>query len=236
MQYRKVAKQIATLIWVGILIAFYIKTNEKGYNTAVFLQDLHAMVTKTEYGPIVYIVIYILRPIIFFPAAFLTMLSGALFGLWGGIIFTVIGENLSALLAYAIGLFLGHDFLNSYKMQFFAPWQKKINENHFMAVLTMRLIYLPFDLVNYACGAVGVRWKEYTLATFIGIIPGLVTFVSFGASLSIEEFLTHFSDFQASRIFNKQQIMVSMVLFATSLLIARIVHSRQKNKNSPANP
>ncbi len=44
----------------------------------------------------------------------------------------------------------------------------------------MRLIYLPFDAVNYGCGLSAIRQRDYALGTFIGIIPGLVAFVLLG--------------------------------------------------------
>lgn len=224
----KYFKIFAACVWIGLLSVFYLKIQHEGYDTATLLKEIYHFTIQTKYGPLFYILIYALRPVILFPAALLTLLSGALFGLWGGIFYTIVGENLSALLAYAIGRYLGNDFLNSDKMRFFDGWRKKLDQNHFMVVLTMRLIYLPFDLVNYGCGAVGVHWKAYSLATFIGIMPGLVTFVSFGSSLSAEEFVNNFSNFKASNLFDPKQIAISIALFASSLLIARFVHSKQK--------
>lgn len=225
LRHKKYIKIFTACIWIGILAAFYLKAQG---DPTTLLKEIHHFTIQTKYGPIFYIVVYALRPVIFFPAALLTLLSGALFGLWGGIFYTVIGENLSALLAYAIGKYLGTEFLNSDKMRFFEGWRKRLDQNHFMAVLTMRLIYLPFDLVNYGCGALGVRWQAYSLATFIGILPGLVTFVSFGASLSAEALINNLSDFKASHLFDSQQVIISIGIFAISLTIARFVHFKHK--------
>jgi len=235
MQTKTALKLIAVCIWSLLLFFAFYQSKKMGYDSARFVQTIYSFVKQTEYGPLAYIIIYLFRPIIFFPAAILTLLSGALFGLWGGIVYTVIGENLSALLAYGIGAFLGGDFLKSARMSFFKRWQEKLHEQHFMTVLTMRLIYLPFDLVNYGCGAIGVRCRPYVLATFIGIMPGLITFVSFGASLNLETLLYQFGHLQLSTLFDARQIAISLVLFGGSLSIARFVQIQQKkgatNKN-----
>lgn len=230
MKTKTVLKFIAACIWSLFLFLFFVQAKKEGYDTPQVIEGIYSFVKQTEYGPIVYIIIYLFRPVIFFPAAILTLLSGALFGLWGGIIYTVIGENLSALLAYGIGTFLGRDFLKSEGMVFFKRWQKKLHDNHFMVVLTMRLLYLPFDLVNYGCGAIGVRRRAYVLATFVGIMPGLVTFVSFGASLKVETLVRQFEQLQFSTLFDARQMTISASLFILSLMIARFVQIKQKQK------
>ena len=47
----------------------------------------------------------------------------------------------------------------------------------------MRLLFLPYDLVNYVCGALRITWSSFLLATALGSLPGTVSFVLLGASL-----------------------------------------------------
>jgi uncharacterized membrane protein YdjX (TVP38/TMEM64 family) len=46
--------------------------------------------------------------------------------------------------------------------------------------MTMRLIMLPFDAVNFGCGITAVRHRDYAIGTFIGILPSLIGFVLLG--------------------------------------------------------
>ncbi|MBP7007959.1 VTT domain-containing protein [Patescibacteria group bacterium] len=55
--------------------------------------------------------------------------------------------------------------------------QTYLQGNDFMATLTLRLIPINFDMINYVCGIYGVKRKPYALATAIGIIPGMITYV-----------------------------------------------------------
>ena len=50
-----------------------------GKDNLSLVKDLYYFITSTVYGPLVYIVFYAFRPLIFFPATLLTFLSGLLF-------------------------------------------------------------------------------------------------------------------------------------------------------------
>jgi uncharacterized membrane protein YdjX (TVP38/TMEM64 family) len=58
----------------------------------------------------------------------------------------------------------------------------KIQDNGFLTVLIMRLTFLPFDLVGYSSGMCNIKQKDFAMATVIGTIPGLLTFVFLGGS------------------------------------------------------
>jgi uncharacterized membrane protein YdjX (TVP38/TMEM64 family) len=138
------------------------------------------------WGPILYILIYTIRPLTFFPATVLTTASGAIFGPWYGILYTIIGENLSANLTFLVGRYFGKDLMGKVtsksKIIFLA--ECKFRENGFMGVLFMRLLYFPFDIVGYFSGACNLRQRDFALGTFIGILPGLITFVLLGGSFT----------------------------------------------------
>ncbi len=50
-------------------------------------------------------------------------------------------------------------------------------------MLILRLIFVPFDAVNYAAGLLHVRYRPFVLATILGSLPGITSFVLFGASI-----------------------------------------------------
>ena len=99
---------------------------------------------------LIYIVIYTVRPLILFPAALLTISSGLVFGPWLGILFTIIGENASANFAFFLARWFGRDLVaaREQKSSLAARWDERLRLNGLVTVLIMRLIYLPFDLVN----------------------------------------------------------------------------------------
>jgi uncharacterized membrane protein YdjX (TVP38/TMEM64 family) len=136
------------------------------------------------WGPLIYVGGYAFRSLIFFPASILTITAGILFGPWLGILLTMIGENISANISFVVGRYFTADLLKyfSTKKRYVPRLTCKIQENGFITVLIMRLTFLPFDLVGYSSGMCNIKQRDFALATVIGTIPGLLTFVFLGGS------------------------------------------------------
>jgi len=136
------------------------------------------------WGPLIYVTAYAFRSLIFFPASILTIAAGILFGPWLGILLTMIGENISANISFVVGRYFTADLLKylSTQKRFVPRLTCRIQENGFLTVLIMRLTFLPFDLVGYSSGMCNIKQRDFALATLIGTIPGLLTFVFLGGS------------------------------------------------------
>ncbi|MDT8443554.1 MAG: TVP38/TMEM64 family protein [Desulfuromonadales bacterium] len=128
----------------------------------------------------VYIVLYVLRPLILFPATLLTVASGLVFGPWLGTLFTILGENASANLAFSLARWFGRQTVARHTSEQMHCWEERLKENGMITVLTMRLIMLPFDVVNFGCGLTAIRQRDYAIGTFFGILPSLIGFVLLG--------------------------------------------------------
>ena len=217
-------KIIALIFWGTIIYTFqqYRIDNNLSYQD-ILLQGLHFF-TSTVYGPIVYMGLYAIRPIILFPATLLTALSGALFGFWWGVAYTILGENASANFAYWIGRFFGKDL--RLEDSLIGNWIEALRKNGFGTVLLMRLFYVPFDLTNYGAGIVRVPWSKYALATLIGIMPGLTTFVALGAAVDIDAFQMNGLTFDA---FDLKFLALSATIFIVSLVLSKYLKRWKKN-------
>jgi uncharacterized membrane protein YdjX (TVP38/TMEM64 family) len=137
------------------------------------------------WGPVLYVTTYSFRSLVFFPASILTVLAGMVFGPWFGILFTLIGENISANISFVVGRYFAADLLKHFgKNKRFVPRITcKVQDNGFLTVLIMRLTYFPFDLVGYSSGMCDIKHKDFALGTLIGTVPGLSTFAFLGSSV-----------------------------------------------------
>lgn len=167
---------------------------------------------------LIYIVFYTVRPLILFPASLLTIASGLVFGPGLGILFTIVGENASANFAFFLARWFGREIVASREAEgsLAAKWDERLRRNGLVTVLVMRLIYLPFDLVNFACGLTSMRQLDFAIGTFFGILPALVSFVLFGgvaAASNQNRFLT---------------LGLAILFFFLGLVIARFVRSREQ--------
>ena len=214
---KKIApKLIILLVWLLALYQLYTYKETYGLTTTELSLRLFEFITETAYAPLLYILAYAIRPITFFPGTILTILSGVFFGLFG-ILYTVIGANLSAALAYAVGRFFSS---SKEPTGLLRTWTRPLSENPFLSILTMRLTFFPFDGVNYGAGLLRVPFLPYILATFVGTLLGIATFVSIGASLDVEAFIT---DGLTVNAIDAKFIILSVVIFLASLGIAKFL-------------
>ncbi len=64
-----------------------------------------------EWAPVVFFVIYVVAAVTLVPRFLLTVLAGAMFGVWRGSVAVFIGASLGALLVYALALLLARSRL-----------------------------------------------------------------------------------------------------------------------------
>lgn len=214
-------KLLGAVIWLAVIGAYALYARAHDLTPVAAVQTLANTISGTVYGPLIYILIYALRPLLFFPATLLTIAGGFLFGTVLGVLYTVIGSNASAMVAYLVGRWFGNGVLDSESSTgVMQRYTERLRQHSFATVLTMRLIFLPYDLVSYVCGFLRIDWRAFLLATALGSIPGTISFVSFGAS--IEGTLTDF----VPRI-DPWTLGLGVVMFAISLVLSRYFRRRE---------
>ena len=135
------------------------------------------------WAPLIYIVIYTVRPLIFFPASVLSIAGGLAFGAWMGTIYTIIGATLGALLSFYVASTLGKSLVKKQWSGNAAKIQSQMEQNGFLYVLMFRLIpVINFDVISYLAAIAKVRFSSFALATVIGIIPGTFAYNFLGSS------------------------------------------------------
>lgn len=220
------SKAVALILWLALLGGYLWYTRQNDLTLADSVSSLADLLTNSFFGPVLYILIYAGRPLLFFPATILTLLGGFLFGPIG-ILYTIVGSNASAMVTFGIGWFLGEDVLNDEeKSGVIQKYTRRMRQNSFETVLIMRLIFLPYDLVNYVSGFLKINWKAFLLATAVGSVPGTVSFVLFGASFgTLDELL-------AGKVqLNPVTVIASVVIIGISLVLSRYIKKREAGSN-----
>jgi uncharacterized membrane protein YdjX (TVP38/TMEM64 family) len=209
-------KMVALFFWLVLLAAFVLYSSRNNLTPLAATRELMNVLANVPIGTrgAVFIAIYTLRPLIFFPASLLTLAIGALCGPLWGIIFAVIGSNLSATLAYFVGRLLGQDVVEPKNENALQRYLQRMRQNSFETIFIMRLIFLPYDLVNYAAGFLKINYGAFILATILGSLPGTISFVLFGASSGLEG---------GTPKFDWRILALSIAIFAASLLVSRLV-------------
>ena len=136
-------------------------------------------------GPVIYALGYVALTVLLFPASFVTLGAGTLFGLKTGLFVALVGANLGALCSFL----LARTFLRQKVTHWTPPHPKfrfldeAIGKQGFKMVLLTRLSPIfPFILLNYFLGLTAVRTAAYVLANLLGMLPAMFLFVYIGAA------------------------------------------------------
>jgi uncharacterized membrane protein YdjX (TVP38/TMEM64 family) len=133
--------------------------------------------------PLIYVFAYAIATVVGIPATFFTLGAGAIFGLWQGVTWTLIGASIGAIAAFLIAKFLAREWVEKHFVEGdrLQKLDRGIAEKGFWFVLSIRLAPLfPFNLVNYLLGLTSLSVRDYSLATVIGIIPGTFAYTWLG--------------------------------------------------------
>ena len=220
-------KLVAAALWMGFIAGglWWMRANNLTLSGAV-LAAL-GWVESNPLAPLLYIVIYALRPLTLFSSTLLTIAGGFLFGPFWGIVYTVIGANASATVAFAIGRYFGQDLLtDDTSGSLIQRYARRMREHSFETVLVMRFIYIPYDLVSYLSGLLRIRYLPFILATALGSIPGTFAFVLLGASASPQDIDQLFLTGQLPSL-DWRVLVLSLVMFVVSLLLARLFRRKE---------
>lgn len=118
---------------------------------------------------------YIIGSVLLVPITLLILVTGIVFGPVAGSAYSLIGCLAGALVTYAIGYFLGQDFVRKIAGAKWQRMEKKIGQTGIVAVATLRLLPVaPFTVVNIVSGAFKVPWRDYILGSLLGLAPGIL--------------------------------------------------------------
>lgn len=136
------------------------------------------------WAPAALVAAYALGTTLGVPGTVLTFAGGAIFGFAWGSVWNWLGASLGALLAFAAARTLGRGFVARVLRGRVAALDERIGARGFQTVFYLRLIPLiPFNGLNFGAGLTRVRFRDYALATVLGIIPGTVIYTYFADAI-----------------------------------------------------
>ena len=138
--------------------------------------------TLGPWGPVLFVLLYVVASITMAPAFILTFAAGAVWGLWRGSLFVYIGAVLGASAVH----FLAGRLARSRVIQWLdrdprvAAVRRAVAEQGLWMMFLLRLSPLvPFVQLNYALVLSGVNYRDYVMAT-VGMWPTIVMYVYYG--------------------------------------------------------
>lgn len=172
--------------------------------------------TQPAAAAIAYFVVYIAVTALSLPGAvIMTLVGGAIFGFWKGLVLVSFASSIGATLAFLVTRTVLRDWVQERFGQRLAPINAGIEKDGAFYLFGLRLVpVFPFFLVNLLMGLTSLRAMTFYLVSQLGMLPGTAVFVNAGTQLanvdSVEAFLS-------------PGLWASFVLLAVFPWIARIV-------------
>jgi len=167
------------------------------------------------WGPVIYILMYAILTVVFFPASILTAAGGFVYGKLWGTVYAIIGATIAAIVAFYIGRYAAKDWVEKITGKRFDKYNKKLAKRGFETVAVMRLLFLPYIPLSYAAGTSRVTIGAFVLATILTNIPGVFAFAFLGSSVGAG--------------FDWRILLMAIVLIVLVLMIPKIVRKYAKS-------
>jgi uncharacterized membrane protein YdjX (TVP38/TMEM64 family) len=172
-------KILVALVALAVVVALFT------FDVRALLRDaLAGLESLGPWGPVIFVLLYIVAAVLFVPGSALTLGAGALFGVGLGSVLVSVGATLGATAAFLFGRYLARDWVAK-KIEgnaaFAAIDRAVASEGWKIVGLTRLSPAFPFTLLNYAFGLTRVSLRDYVLASWIGMIPGTVMYVYLGS-------------------------------------------------------
>ncbi len=189
------------------------------------------------FGPLALIGFYIAACLTFFPGVLLTLGAGILYGLFWGSIYVSIGATLEASAAFLLARWAARDWMQACLRRHpkFQAIDVAISREGWKIVGLMRLSPVtPFIVLNFLFGLTGVSFRDFFLATWIGITPAIVLFVYIGTIIGdLTKLGTKAQNGPWPRILVIGGLIVTIVFCFLVTQVARRALSRRFNNKLP---
>jgi uncharacterized membrane protein YdjX (TVP38/TMEM64 family) len=172
------------MLLVGAVVFLFVLNDSLKFEGRVQVFE-EAILSMGMWGVMGSIGLMILHSFIPFPAEFLAIANGMVYGPVMGVVITWIGAMLGAYLAFALARFFGRPFVEKLvarkNLHVIDDWT---TEKGGRLIFLCRFIpIIAFNLVNYAAGLMRLSWWTFTWATGIGILPMTILMVVMGNSM-----------------------------------------------------
>lgn len=137
------------------------------------------------FAPFIYILLFSILPIFFFPVPIIALAGGLAFGVWKGSFYTVIGASINCILMYLIAKYIGKEQVYKYLEKHLSKdvkeriASKETDIGFYLFVLRLTPI-IPYNLINYMSGLLDIGLKKYIIISILGIMPGTAVYLNMG--------------------------------------------------------
>ena len=168
-------KLALSVVIVLAMIGLWRFTPLKDYLDAKKLIELAEPLRENPLAGLWVLLAYVIGGLTFFPVTVQIVATSALFHPVTAFLYSLAGCLISAVLTFVLGHCFGRDTIREFAGVRLNKISIQVARKGVIAVAILRLVPIaPFTLINLVAGASHIRFRDYLLGTFIGMLPGIV--------------------------------------------------------------
>lgn len=172
---------LVVIVVTGFVILRFTPLSQ--YLTVEKISALFNRLRETWWAPLALIAIYIVLCPLGVPASPMMLTGGMVFGFIPGFLLNLVGTWLGGVTTYFLGRILGRDFVMHLAGNRLKKVERAIARRGFWSLVTLRLLPIPYPLVNYTAALTGIPPGLFMVTTLLGLIPANLLFAYFASSL-----------------------------------------------------
>ena len=134
--------------------------------------------------PLIFVAIYTITAALGVPPVIVTLAGGAVFGAIFGTLYSWIGAVLGAIGGYAIARWLGGNAIRHLLGRHEDKLDKLQDKATIASLFRLRVNpIVPYNVLNFASGLSKVSFRDYFLATVVGVLPATAVYAYFADSV-----------------------------------------------------
>lgn len=168
------------------------------------------------YAPLMFILLFTLAPLIFFPDGILALAGGLIFGFAWGSLYIVLGALCGGTLSFYLARLYGNKMREKLAHEKLINFQKSVKRHGLIMILLLRLVPLvPFNIISYSAGFSTIRYRDFFFATLLGMSPGVLVYANIGAQ---------------SLSFGSREFYISIGLLVALVVVSMVLKHRVKKR------
>jgi uncharacterized membrane protein YdjX (TVP38/TMEM64 family) len=174
-------------LMIAVLVAAWFLYRESGLDQYLGADQINSVVDRVRgwwWTPLALIALWTLLSPLGIPATPMMLAGGVIFGPWLGTLYNLIGASLGSATSFLFAHLLGRDLVAHLSGEKGLARVEILLENHgFSSLLNLRLLPIPFAVVNFGAALAGMRFSTYWAASTLGLTPMIFVLTFFYASL-----------------------------------------------------
>jgi phospholipase D1/2 len=172
---------LVVIVVTGFAVLRFTPLSE--YLTVEKISALFDHLRASWWAPLALIATYVVLCPLLVPASPMMLTGGMVFGFIPGFLLNLLGTWLGGVTTYFLGRFLGRDFVMHLAGNRLKKVERAIARRGFWSLVALRLLPIPYPLVNYTAALTGIPPGLFMVTTLLGLIPANLLFAYFASSL-----------------------------------------------------